>query len=390
MSESTRLFPYYFPTTVVFVDDNPKFLRSLALELPEDLAYQTFENAEAALARIERTPEVPPLYQRCFSQYAGGQGGSGEQLIHLDLSQIELEISNRERFQEVSVVVVDFDMPQMNGLELCRRITDPRIRKVLFTGVADEKIAVQAFNAGIIDRFIIKSQPDAVEAVRRAVLELQQRYFEAISETLRATLMLNPPRFLTDPAVEGLFSELREAHKLVEYYLVAKPGGFLALTDEGELFRFVVLSESELDAQANWAAAQGAPEADRRRAARAPAPRLLLRDAGRLLRERRVRLGRVSGAGPSPRRRRRLVSRPDRVAARGHRLRRRGGALQRLSGPPRHGRRLSPGDRGPAQQLSAGTSVFSSREGPASAQHAFPALLPPAATRSLISRTAAS
>lgn len=260
MSEPTRLFPYYFPTTIVFVDDNPKFLRSLALELPEDLAYQTFENAELALERVNRAPAVPPLYQRCFSQYAGGQGGGGEQLIHLDLSQIELEISNRERFREVSVVVVDFDMPQMDGLELCRRITDPRIRKVLFTGVADEKVAVQAFNAGIIDRFIIKSQPDAVEAVRRAVLELQQRYFEAISETLRATLMLNPPPFLTDPAVEGLFTELRTEHKLVEYYLVAKPGGFLALTDEGELFRFVVLSESELDAQADWAAGQGAPE----------------------------------------------------------------------------------------------------------------------------------
>lgn len=257
MSEPTRLFPYFFPTTVVFVDDNPKFLRSLALELPEDLAYQTFENAEAALERINRSPSVPPLYQRCFSQYGGG---SGEQLIHLDLSQIELEISNTERFREVSVVVVDFDMPVMDGLELCRRITNPRIRKVLFTGVADEKIAVQAFNAGIIDRFIIKSQPDAVEAVRSAVLELQQRYFEAISETLRATLMLNPPPFLTDPAVERLFSELRGEHKLVEYYLVANPGGFLSLTDEGELYRLVVLSEAELAAQADWAAAQGAPE----------------------------------------------------------------------------------------------------------------------------------
>lgn len=260
MSEPTRLFPYFFPTTVVFVDDNPKFLRSLALELPEDLAYLTFENAETALERINRSPAAPPLYQRCFSQYAGGESGSGQQLIHLDLSQIELEISNTERFREVSVVVVDFDMPVMDGLELCRRITNPRIRKVLFTGVADEKIAVQAFNAGIIDRFIIKSQPDAVESVRRAVLELQQRYFDAISETLRATLMLNPPPFLTDPAVERLFADLRKEHKLVEYYLVANPGGFLSLTDEGELYRLVVLSEAELAAQADWAAAHGAPE----------------------------------------------------------------------------------------------------------------------------------
>lgn len=261
MSELARLFPYYFPTTAVFVDDNPSFLRSLALELPEELAFQTFENAEAALERVNRTPSALPLYQRCFTQIGlpGASADTTEKLIHLDLSQIELEISNTERFQEVSVVVVDFDMPAIDGLEFCRRITNPRIRKILFTGVADEKIAVQAFNAGIIDRFIIKSQPDAVSAVRKAVLELQQRYFEAISETLRATLMLNPPPFLTDPAFERLFANLRERRKLVEYYLVANPGGFLTLTDQGDLYRLVVLSEAELAQQAAWAERAGAP-----------------------------------------------------------------------------------------------------------------------------------
>ena len=254
-----RLFPYYFPTTAVFVDDNPSFLRSLALELPEELAFQTFENAEAALERVNRTSSAPPLYQRCFTQIGLPGANATEKLIHLDLSQIELGISNTERFQEVSVVVVDFDMPAIDGLEFCRRITNPRIRKILFTGVADEKIAVQAFNAGIIDRFIIKSQPDAVSAVRKAVLELQQRYFEAISETLRATLMLNPPPFLTDPAFERLFADLRDKRKLVEYYLVANPGGFLTLTDQGDLYRLVVVSEDEIGQQASWAQQAGAP-----------------------------------------------------------------------------------------------------------------------------------
>ena len=68
MTDAPHLFPYYFPTTVVFVDDNPTFLRSLALELPEDLAFQTFENTEQALTRINRQAPVAPLYQRCFRQ----------------------------------------------------------------------------------------------------------------------------------------------------------------------------------------------------------------------------------------------------------------------------------------------------------------------------------
>jgi CheY-like chemotaxis protein len=261
MNEPSPLFPYYFPTTAVFVDDNPSFLRSLALELPEDLAYQMFESADAALAWINHPAEAPPLYQRCFSHFAqiGRNEAGAQQLIHLDLSLIEREVSNAERFREISVVVVDYDMPGLDGLEFCRRIENPRIRKVLFTGVADEKVAVQAFNAGIIDRFIIKSQPDAVAEVRRAVSDLQRRYFEAISETLRATLMLNPPPFLVDPAFERLFAELCARHNFVEYYLVAEPDGFLMLTDTGALHRLVVLGESAMDAQVASARRAGAP-----------------------------------------------------------------------------------------------------------------------------------
>jgi CheY-like chemotaxis protein len=259
MTESSRLFPYYFPTTAVFVDDNPTFLRSLALELPEDLAYQMFGTPEEALAFINRPRTDPPLYQRCFSHYRAESPSGAEQLIHLDLSLIEREVSNADRFAEISVVVVDYDMPGMDGLEFCRRIEDPRVRKVLFTGVADEKVAVRAFNAGIIDRFIIKSAADAVADVCTAVSELQERYFEAISETLRATLMLNPPRFLADPAFGRLFASLRERWRLVEYYLVANPNGFLMLTDDGRLFRLVVLSEAEMDEQVGSARRNGAP-----------------------------------------------------------------------------------------------------------------------------------
>lgn len=261
-TEPSPLFPYWFPTTAVFVDDNASFLRSLMLELPAELACQTFETTDAALAFIDQPAEQPPLYQRCFSHHrdSDSAGAAGQQLIHLDLSLIEREISNANRFREVSVVVVDYDMPGMNGLEFCRAIRNPRVRKVLFTGVADEKVAVQAFNAGLIDRFIIKSQPDAVGEVRRAVAELQQRYFSAISETLRATLMLNPPPFLTDPAFGALFARLRAEQRFVEYYLVADPDGFLLLTDEGTLFRLLVLSEDAMDAQAATARGAAAPK----------------------------------------------------------------------------------------------------------------------------------
>ena len=265
MIDARQLFPYYFPTTVMIVDDNASFLKGFALQLPEDLAYRMFDSAEAALAEINR-PSPPPLYQRCFSHYRTAAVDDGsERLIHLDLSLIEREISNADRFRETTVVVVDYDMPGLDGLTFCERIDNPNVKKILFTGVADEKVAVAAFNSGLIDRFIIKNDPDALARVIASIEDLQSAYFRDISAMLRRSLLLDAPAFLTDRAFEDFFTRLRRRHRFVEYYLVAKPGGFLLLTDRGTLYRLVVLNDDEVAAQARFAESHGArPEIMRR------------------------------------------------------------------------------------------------------------------------------
>lgn len=261
MSSETEIFPYYFPTTVVFVDDNAGFLRGLELKLPQELAYILYESPHRALERIDQPGELPPLYQRCFSHYQDSMHeAEGERLIHLDLSLIEREISNPMRFTEISTVFVDYDMPAMDGLELCKRITNPHIRKVMLTGVADEKVAVAAFNEGLIHRFINKSDSDAIDKIRDALLDMQRAYFRGISEALRSSLMLGSPGFLGDPEFAAFFAELRRRERFVEYYLVDDPHGFLLLRDTGELVRMVLHHQTECAEVARSARAQGAPE----------------------------------------------------------------------------------------------------------------------------------
>lgn len=254
------VFPYFYPTTVVFVDDNTGFLKSLNLQLPADLAYRLYESPVAALKHVNADSKVRPLYQRCFSHYRELDDES-ERLIHLDLSLIEREVSNSDRFGEIAVVVVDYDMPAMDGLEFCKQIRNPRIKKALFTGVADEKVAVAAFNEGIIDRFILKSEPGAIEIVDQTIRDLQDEYFREISLMLTNSLLLESPGFITDPAFARFFRDLRKRHNFVEYYLVKNPSGFLLLTDTGRLSRLIVLDDNELDRQIASAETQRAPKA---------------------------------------------------------------------------------------------------------------------------------
>ncbi len=65
-----------------------------------------------------------------------------------------LEMMDQEKFD---AIITDYDMPEMNGMELFRRIriNHPDIPVIFFTGHGSEKVARKAFVAGISD-YIIK------------------------------------------------------------------------------------------------------------------------------------------------------------------------------------------------------------------------------------------
>jgi CheY-like chemotaxis protein len=251
------LSPYFHPTTICLVDDNESFLRSLSLELPRTWACQTFTDPVEALAYLNEPPALAPLVDRCFTL---DPPRHSEALIHLDLNLIEQEINQPERFRRVSVVVADYAMPSMNGLDLCANIADPYIKKAMLTGVADEKLAVEAFNAGLINRFIPKHSANATAATLGYIDELQNEYFSQYTARLRNTLSIDPPGFLVDPAIAQWVEALMSDEKLVEYYLVDDPPGLMLLRSNGSMFRLLILHTSDMAAQLAFAIEHDAPK----------------------------------------------------------------------------------------------------------------------------------
>ncbi len=241
-----EILPYYHPTTVVLVDDNENFLKSFSLQLPEDLSWMTFTSARSCLEFLNRPSPRESLEKLCLSLH-NSQPGRNHNLIRMDFTLIEQEISNPSRFTDISVLIVDYDMPEMDGLELCRRIENPRIKKILLTGVADEKIAVNAFNDGLIDRFFMKNEPDIGETLNMAIQAMQRAYFKNISTVIQNALALKAPDFLYDPEFIAFFEKFYRENRIVEYYYVEDPRGILLVGDNGSLTRLVVFSESELE-----------------------------------------------------------------------------------------------------------------------------------------------
>lgn len=249
------LTPYFHPTTACFIDDNESFLTGLELMLPEHMNSASFFDPVEALKYVNQPPPLPSLADRCFTQ----QANQHNPLYSLDIGLIEQEINLPERFNRISVVVVDYSMPTLSGLEFCKRITDPHIGKVLLTGVADEKTAVEAFNAGIIDRFISKSHALASERISEFSASMQQAYFRSQAQQLQSTLGLSAPTFLNSVRVAEFVRRIMRKHKFCEYYLANSPPGLVLLRPNGQMQQFIILTAQQVAAQAEFAKTYDAP-----------------------------------------------------------------------------------------------------------------------------------
>src|SRR4029079_5637990 len=96
-----------------------------------------------------------------------GRGESGQQTLEA-LRELKL------RGEQVAVILADYRMPQMNGIEFLEQAMDifPFARRVLLTAYADTEAAIQAINLVDVDHYLLKPWDPPEEKLYPVVTEL--------------------------------------------------------------------------------------------------------------------------------------------------------------------------------------------------------------------------
>jgi CheY-like chemotaxis protein len=258
----------YFPTTVLFLDDHIGFLQELTKALDSNLVYRLFAYPQDALHFLSQERDFNSrrhdyLFDSCRRISNDFDERHARVLMDVNIAKIHEDIYSSNKFREISVVVVDYDMPGTNGLEFCRkvkRLDDNFIKIIMLTGEADDQLAVQGFNEGIINRFIKKSSPFLTTELNSAISALQHRYFCDLSRGMIESLSINKNCPLDDPAFVELFEELVWKGNFVEYYLIDEFGSFLLLDILGHPSWLIIKSDSVIDQYCKIAEDNYAPE----------------------------------------------------------------------------------------------------------------------------------
>lgn len=241
----------------MFIDDNPDFLEALSANFSKQFNVKTFNDTQSALAYINE-------YQREAELVAKDEKpklqGDSDAWVKQVLTHKNIKRFDDMRIKEVSVLIVDYSMPGMNGIEFCEQVNNPSIKKILLTGYATPADAINAFNNNLIHYYLKKSDPNMLPDLETAIVQLQHAYFNELSSSLKAEAIDSGTPFFADPQLARYFQDTCESLNVSEYYYLTNPSRFALHTRTGKNLSCVIYTEEDLTEHLQILQEEGAPD----------------------------------------------------------------------------------------------------------------------------------
>lgn len=236
---------FYFPTTICWIDDDQLFLDALNTVFAENYQCLSFNQPEQGINFLKQyqAPTAKIHFTRPFTE-SDIFDTNNHFHIDIDINAIA-NIENQPAIQEeISILVIDYNMPTMNGIELCQKLKDAPYKKILLTGETCPTEVVEAFNNGLIHKFIKKDQHCA-EKLAQYISELNYQYFYDKTKNLLNHIEVSHPSPLSDSAFVNFFNHWCQSNQITEYYLINRQGSFRVKDSTGKSAFFVVMGEHE-------------------------------------------------------------------------------------------------------------------------------------------------
>ncbi len=257
----STLLPLYHPTTCLVIDDDRLYLDSFNYNYADVTLCAIEHRPEHAIERLLKDAERTGLTIDEANLAPAGEGAADDPVVRLPASRIAAMARDPARFSRVSVAVIDFAMPSMTGVELCRKIKHLPVKKVLLTGKTGDATAVAAFNEGLINLFLVKHDPDLPGKLRRIIQELQYAYFKDLTAPLEPIAKLEDTAFLHDPGIASWYHKFSGRIRAVEHYLLLSPPGLMLADEAGRVTIAWISGQDRMRAQLEIAIEEGAPGA---------------------------------------------------------------------------------------------------------------------------------
>jgi CheY-like chemotaxis protein len=241
------------PVKIVFLDDNQTFLDMLSMEFGQkDNMIMLTDPNDAMFLINESRGDIVELSRLVSSDNADCKRGHDNNILNI--------MYDKSRFDNVAVLVIDYEMPTINGIEFCKKLIDRNIYKILLTAEADKDMAINAFNNGIINKFILKTNDNLYEEILTSIDDLTVKYFNEFSKSYLNGSVEKVKHLLNNNSYKKIFNEVMTDSDAVEYYLVDDLGSYLFLDKNAKPTWLIVCDQQKANEQADLLSGYGFAE----------------------------------------------------------------------------------------------------------------------------------
>lgn len=249
--------PIYFPTKVLFLDDQPVFLDVLLPVLNQTGRIYQMHTDPLALLRNLNAEFRPDPFEMSWVARDGNEN-LDHRMWDADITKLHQEIYRLNRFDETAVVVADYHMPGMNGIEFFSQLRKKNVYKILLTSHEETSLGLEALNKRIVHQFIQKHDPNLLQRLDEAIRDGQRYFFR--KTTARTLDALEGDSIFFDPAYLDLIETVCERFNILEYYLIDTKGSLLMFDDCGNQHVLFIASDNQQESLADIAKEIGAPK----------------------------------------------------------------------------------------------------------------------------------
>lgn len=236
----------FYPLKVLFVDDNNDVLASYKDNFTDKFPMAVTNSPITALSMLQKNNYPQLLLQNiCESQPTTIDEGEQEHLQNL-LNVVNRIAKDPSKYNNYQILITDYDMPEINGIDLCNKFSNTPVIKILLTGKYDLSSAMKARNNNVIDCYINKGDNDTIEQINDYVVRLTYKYFVTLTDRILSIVRPSKLDFLFDINFAELINSKIKELDITEYYMLNESGSFF-LSNNHKKYALIVYNNDALN-----------------------------------------------------------------------------------------------------------------------------------------------
>jgi CheY-like chemotaxis protein len=235
---------FYYQSAMMMLDDDPAFMQAVSFLFEGIYSLRTYLNPWDFISDYKKDYEKNSFNQ--ILKYADGVS-TGDAVVNLNIADIYKLAVDAAHQEMINVIIVDYHMPDMNGIELCKMLEGYPVKKILLTGAASVGDAINALNEGVIDCYLTKGSHSMVDDLKKYVDQLGKKYYIDLTAPLLSCLEAGNPLPLTDPIFVGYINQFIQKNAITGYALIDKNGSLIFRDKYEKSIYFIVQTDKSLN-----------------------------------------------------------------------------------------------------------------------------------------------